>query len=106
MRTTVKTSLKHYCKIIRSVYYRYFGHNKFIKKGTNNYIRASRYVVFNNCRILVKGSNNTIIFEEGCTLRGLNVLIVGVGNFISFGKHTVVNASKVQPTVINCVGGG
>lgn len=104
-KKTTKTFLKHYYKTIQSICYRFFGHNKFIKKGANNHIRLSRYVLFHNCKIFITGSNNTIIFDEGCTLHGLNIFVYGVGNLISFGRNVVVNASPVQPTVINCVGG-
>ena len=38
-------------------------------------------------------------------MRGLHILIEGDNNIIEFGDHVTVNASKIQPTVINAVGG-
>lgn len=74
------------------------GENNRIIKNNNSYIR--------NTHILIHGNNNILIFGENSNICGLSVLITGNENIIEIGKNVVINASTIQPTVINAVGGG
>lgn len=73
------------------------GENNRIIKNNNSYIR--------NTHISIHGNNNTLIFGENSNICGLRVLITGNENIIEIGKNVVINASTIQPTVINAVGG-
>lgn len=99
-------SIRTIYKRLRSFLSKKFCHNRFKKRGYNNRIVIAKYCYFNHCEITVKGTNNIVSFGENCYMRGLKVLIIGDGNIISFGKNVIVNASSIQPTIINSVGGG
>ena len=84
---------------------RWFWGNHFNIKGQNSIIKSAENCYFINSTVFINGRNNTIIFEDNGVYKGLHILINGDNNFIRFGKGTIVNASKVQPTVINaCYG--
>lgn len=73
--------------------------------GGSNCIAKNATSYIKNTYIQIQGNNNLIFFDEDCNISGLRVLIIGNGNIIKFGKGVTVNASKIQPTVINAVGG-
>ena len=84
---------------------RWFWGNHFNINGPNSAIKSAKNCYFMNSTILINGRNNTVIFEENGVYKGLHIFISGDNNFVRFGKGTIVNASKVQPTVINaCYG--
>ena len=95
---------KYYLKLFRNKINFYFGGNKFLKTSSSSidYGENSR---FRNCCITVHGKNNKVIFGNECNMCGLHILIEGDNNTIEFGDKVTVNASKIQPTVINAVGG-
>ena len=78
--------------------------NKIDLQGVNNCINKNSTSCITNTHITMQGNNNTVIFGDDCNISGLRVLILGDGNIIEFGKRVTVNASAIQPTVINAVG--
>ncbi len=78
---------------------------RFVSIGKNNKLIKKGTVLFRNTKIVVKGKNNKIIFGKNCNIKGLRVLILGDSNLIDIGNDVVINASKIQPTIINAVGG-
>lgn len=58
-----------------------------------------------NCNIQIFGKNNRVSIAKGCSLVGVRMLLTGDNNEILFGKGVIVNASSVQPTVINACHG-
>lgn len=91
--------------IIKKIQEKYFKHNKFrIDKKYNN-ILLGKNTHFKYCNVTVLGKNNNIIFGDNCNMCGLCILIEGENNTIKFGDSVIVNASHIQPTVINAIGG-
>lgn len=78
---------------------------KISAKGKSNIISIHKLSRLRNSRILVKGDNNKVIIEEGCAISGLRMYLEGDGNTIKIGRNTIINASKLQPTIINAAGG-
>ena len=97
---------KDVVKRLRNLYNFYFSHNSFRKVGgSDNIIKYGKNCRFRDCHVYVRGNHNSVIFSENCNMMGLNILIEGDNNSIIFGKGVIVNASKVQPTVMNALGG-
>lgn len=112
----INNNLKRYAKkifFIRKCYYKYlkvknaiyyFSRNKIsIAKG--NKIIKNPDLCLKDSRIIIKGKGNTIIIGSNCNITGLRVLMYGNNNFLQIGNGMTINASKVQPTVINVIGG-
>lgn len=79
--------------------------NKRKIKGKNNKINRNSNSYIKNTNISIYGNNNVVNFGENCNICGLRILIIGNDNIIDFGKDVEVNASTIQPTVINASGG-
>ncbi|WP_242367899.1 hypothetical protein [Lactobacillus intestinalis] len=73
--------------------------------GKNNLIKKDPELFIRNTKISIYGNNNKLIFKRNCDINGLRILILGDNNIIEFGENVVVNASNLQPTIINAVGG-
>lgn len=103
-RKSDRQTVKYYAKLVRNRLEFYFGHNKFqiAKSNAITYGKNSR---FRYCKVIVHGNNNNVLFGRNCNFQGLHILIEGNNNTIEFGDCVTVNASKIQPTVINAIGG-
>ncbi len=84
----------------------YVWKNKRKIEGENNRIIRTDDSYIRNTHILMYGNNNTLILGENSNICGLRILIIGNRNIIEFGKNVIINASIIQPTVINAVGEG
>ncbi len=73
--------------------------------GNNNSIARDDTSFIKNCRIAIYGNNNKIVIGNECFIRGLNLTLSGNGNVVEFGKMVSINGNKIQPTVIQAVGG-
>ncbi len=93
-------------KCINYIYIYIFKGNKIVKTGNNNIIDINKKCIkIKNTNIKIQGSNNKIIFGENCNITGLHILIIGNNNRILIGNNVTINASKLQPTIINAIGG-
>lgn len=73
--------------------------------GHSNIVKHDFTSKIKKCSIKIDGKNNRVLISEGCSLVGVRMLLTGDNNEIIFGKDVVVNASFIQPTVINaCYG--
>lgn len=79
--------------------------NKIIIKGKKSIIERTSSSKLKSCCIEVYGDNNRIVIGDKCCFSGLRILIIGDNCSITFGKNVRVNASKIQPTVINAIDG-
>jgi acetyltransferase-like isoleucine patch superfamily enzyme len=61
--------------------------------------------ILNDCTIKIVGLNNELFIDEFCSLSGMSILINGNNNKVKIGKRVIINASKIQPTII-CASGG
>lgn len=68
-------------------------------------VKIGRNCKLYNCRFSIKGNNNKLIIKDNCCLRGLRIMLEGNNNTVIIGSGTIVNASKIQPTIINAVEG-
>ena len=100
-----KKKILRILRIIKDIKNYYFGGNVFKNNGKNNKIVRNMTVNFLNTEIIFSGNNNTIKFGNNCNIFGLRVLLEGDNNEIMIGNNVGINASKIQPTVINAVGG-
>lgn len=90
---------------IRNIIFRIFYNNNFHKKGKNNNIIFDVSSLFKCTKINITGNNNTIVFGKNCRISGLSILINGNNNKIILGDSVIINASKLQPTIINAING-
>lgn len=90
-------------KKIRNILDFYFK-NQFLIKDHFFLIKFDYSSRIRNCSFRIKGNNNQIVIGNNCNFSGLCILIEGNNCQISFGNNVIVNASKVQPTVINAIG--
>ena len=104
MHSVISDNKRVYLRFIKNKLLFYFGNNTFniqreneVDYGINNR--------FQYCDIIVHGNNNRVIFGHNCNYVGLHILIEGDNNTIEFGNNVTINASKLQPTVINAFGG-
>lgn len=51
------------------------------------------------------GNNNKLVISNECSLNGVQMLLQGDNNEIILGKGVHINASPLQPTVINACNG-
>ena len=72
-------------------------------KGKNNVIHCNSDVWMKYCSFIINGDNNKVEIGKKCCFTGLRILIEGNGCSIIFGDNVIVNASKIQPTVINAI---
>lgn len=96
--------IKNIVKQIRNKFDFYFGHNKF-RISKDNDVVFGKNARFRCCKMIVLGKGNKITFGNDCDMNGLCILVEGEKNTIEFGDNVSVNASSVQPTVINAIGG-
>lgn len=106
IETTKQTDskVKLFIRGIRNKFEFYLCHNVF-RKTKSSAISIGKNSRFRYCTITVYGENNNIIFGNNCNMHGLNILIKGNNNTIEFCDNVTVNASRIQPTVINAIGG-
>ena len=83
--------------------YQYLLYKNSIKAGDKNnvYIGKSK---LRQCHIKIKGRNNTLTIGDKCSFTGMRILITGDNNTIEIKNRVIINASKIQPTVINATG--
>ena len=101
----MRKQLKYLIKLIKEKFDLHFGHNKFRVEKKYNSIILGKNTQFKYCDVIVRGKNNSVIFGDHCCMTGLHILIEGENNTIKFGNSVIVNASRIQPTVINAIGG-
>ena len=101
----MKEVIKHFLQRVRNKLLFCFGDNRFIKSGTTNSIIFGENNRFKHCKVVDHGNNNKVVFGKLCNMSGLHILIEGENNLIEFGDRVKVNASSIQPTVINALGG-
>ena len=93
-------------KIIRNFFNLYLrmGKNKFKVKGTGNKITKDLSSNIRYTQIVIHGKNNQVLIGKNCKITGLRILIEGNNNTIMIGDRSVINASAIQPTIINAFG--
>ena len=91
-------------KRIRNILLFYFGKNKIIIRGANIVERDFSSKI-QNCRIRIIGNNNRLFISNECSLNGVHMLLQGDNNEIILGRGVHINASPLQPTVINACNG-
>lgn len=92
-------------KIIRNILLLYFGKNKTIIRGGGNIVERDFSSKIQNCCIRITGNNNKLVISNGCSLNGVRMLLQGDNNEIVLEKGVHINASPLQPTVINACNG-
>lgn len=75
-----------------------------IKTGSKNKVCIGKSKL-RQCHIKIKGENNTLTIGNKCSLRGMHILIIGDNNVIDIKNNVSINASNIQPTIINAAGG-
>ena len=80
------------------------GNSQFDFQGDNNLVRIGADSKLQNCNLHFQGNRNVVSFGTDCDIRGMHMLILGDGNVIDIGNKVTINASPIQPTVINAVG--
>lgn len=88
---------------LKNIYYYHSGNKISIEKGNKIIKDSSLYL--RDSRIIIKGKGNMIKIGSNCNIRGLRVLMYGNNNGLEIGNRIIINASKIQPTVINVIGG-
>lgn len=83
-------------------YYKWFGKSQI---GRGNVLILNDPCVLKDCEIKFIGANCTLIVEEHCELKGMKILIGGIGSKILIKRNTTINASLLQPTIINAMEG-
>lgn len=96
---------KNKLKRIRNILLFYFGKNKIIIRRGGNVVERDFSSKIQNCRIRIIGSNNKLVISNGCSLNGVRMLLQGNNNEIILGRGVHINASPLQPTVINACNG-
>ena len=96
---------KNKLKRIGNILLFYFGKNKIIIRGRGNVVERDFSSKIQNCRIRIIGNNNKLVISNGCSLNGVRMLLQGDNNEIILGRGVHINASPLQPTVINACNG-
>lgn len=84
---------------------RIVGKNRFKIKGKNNKFEKDLSSTIKYTQIIINGNNNRVIIGKECEISGLRILVKGDNNTIILGQRSVINASNIQPTIINAFGG-
>lgn len=94
-------------KNLRKIYNRFvYKLNSKIKiKGRKNIIKTNNTCYIKNLEVSIYGNNNKIVFGNNCKITGVKITILGDNNVIQVGDNVIINASLVQPAILNAVGG-
>lgn len=95
---------KNKLKKIRNILLFYIGKNKMIIRG-DNIVERDFSSKIQNCHIRIIGNNNKLVISNECSLNGVRMLLQGDNNEIILGRGVHINASPLQPTVINACNG-